>query len=107
MLRDIHIRNFALIDDLSLSFGAGLNILTGETGAGKSIVIDALGFVLGDRVNVSDSIRTGADRAAVEAVFELRASDTGVREKLTELGLEDEDDAVLMMARELSASSGK
>jgi len=107
MLRDIHIRNFALIDDLSLDFGAGLNILTGETGAGKSIIIDALGFVLGDRVNASDAIRTGADRALVEAVFELRATDVTVREKVVELGLEDEDADVLMMSRELVASSGK
>jgi DNA repair protein RecN (Recombination protein N) len=107
MLRDIHIRNFALIDDLSLSFGAGLNILTGETGAGKSIIIDALGFVLGDRVNASDAIRTGADRASVEAVFELRESHTAVWEKLRDLGLDDGDDSMLMMARELSGSSGK
>ena len=108
MLRDIHIRNFALIDDLSLEFSAGLNILTGETGAGKSIIIDALGFVLGERVNASDAIRTGADRAIVDAVFELRASDITVREKLLELGLnDDDDDGTLMMSRELAASSGK
>lgn len=107
MLREIHIRNFALIDELTLSFGPGLNILTGETGAGKSIIIDALGFVMGDRVNASDAIRTGAERASVEAVFELRESHTAVWEKLRELGLDDEDESGLMMARELTASSGK
>ena len=108
MLRDIHIRNFALIDDISLEFGAGLNILTGETGAGKSIVIDALGFVLGDRVNVADAVRTGADRASVEAVFELRETDVTVLERLAELGLKDDEDVdTLMMSREIAASSGK
>ena len=59
MLLELHVTNFALIDRLDLIFGAGLNILTGETGAGKSIIIDALGLALGERAG-ADLVRTGA-----------------------------------------------
>ncbi|MEZ4711359.1 MAG: DNA repair protein RecN [Caldilineaceae bacterium] len=72
MLHELHIRNFAIIDDLRLNFGPGLNILTGETGAGKSIIIDALGMLLGDRAS-TEWIRAGADIAAIEATFRLPA----------------------------------
>ncbi|MGO8669869.1 MAG: DNA repair protein RecN [Capsulimonadaceae bacterium] len=106
MLRDLHIRNFALVDDLRMAFGAGLNILTGETGAGKSIIIDALGYVLGERVTASEVVRAGTDRASVDAIFDVDESHTAVREKLREHGL-DEDDGTLLMTRELSVSSGK
>ncbi|KPQ38851.1 MAG: DNA repair protein RecN [Phormidium sp. OSCR] len=68
MLVRLQIANFALIDDLDLSFGAGLNVLTGETGAGKSIVLDAVDLVLGGKAS-RRAIRTGADRARVEAWF--------------------------------------
>ncbi|MDQ2800548.1 MAG: AAA family ATPase, partial [Armatimonadota bacterium] len=70
MLVELHVTNFALIDRLNLTFGAGLNILTGETGAGKSIIIDALGLALGGRAG-ADLVRTGASKATVEAVFDL------------------------------------
>lgn len=69
MLQKLHINNFAIIDDLVIPFGPGLNIITGETGAGKSIIIEALDFVTGDRA-MSDVIRSGADEASVTAVFE-------------------------------------
>ena len=72
MLHELHIRNFAIIDDLRLTFGPGLNILTGETGAGKSIIIDALGMLLGDRAS-AEWIRAGADMAAIEATFRVPA----------------------------------
>ncbi len=105
MLQDLHIRNFALIDHVDLHFGRGLNLLTGETGAGKSILIDALGLVLGERASGSDVIRTGADRAIVEAVFDLTDAPPETRDKLVEAGLEgDEDDSRLYVARELSRS---
>lgn len=68
MLRSINIRNIALIESLSLEFGRGLNVLSGETGAGKSILIDAVNLVLGDRAD-RELIRRGADRAVVEAFF--------------------------------------
>jgi DNA repair protein RecN (Recombination protein N) len=69
MLREIRIRNFVLIDDLQVEFDKGFNVLTGETGAGKSIVVDALSLLMGERAS-SDVIRTGADEAVVEAVFD-------------------------------------
>ena len=70
MLKRLQIENFALIEQLSLSFFAGLNILTGETGAGKSIILDALDCVLGGKVN-SRMIRSGTDRAVIQATFSL------------------------------------
>ena len=70
MLKSLTVWNFALLEHVEISFGAGLNILTGGTGAGKSILIDALGAVLGHRVT-ADAIRTGCDWLRVEAVFTL------------------------------------
>lgn len=70
VLTDISIKNFAIIDSLHISFGRGLNILTGETGAGKSIIIDAVNLVLGGRAS-ADLIRSGADEASVEAMFDI------------------------------------
>jgi DNA repair protein RecN (Recombination protein N) len=69
MLTSLHIQNYALIEDLTASFPNGLVILTGETGAGKSIIIDALGLVIGERASV-EGVRAGAERAVVEAVFD-------------------------------------
>ncbi len=71
-LTELQIRDFAIIDRLHLRFHTGLNILTGETGAGKSIIIDAIGLLLGDRAT-AEMVRAGADRAEVEAVFQLEA----------------------------------
>ena len=70
MLSHLQIKNFALIDDLSIELGDGFNVLTGETGAGKSIIIDAITAILGERIS-SEMIRTGADKAVVEAAFDL------------------------------------
>jgi DNA repair protein RecN (Recombination protein N) len=72
MLKELSIKNFAIIDQLRVEFGPGLNVLTGETGAGKSIVVDALNLALGERAS-GDLIRTGQDEAVVEAVFELNS----------------------------------
>ena len=69
MLQELHIENIAVIERADIDFAAGLNILTGETGAGKSIVIDAIGAVLGDRVS-RELVRRGADKAVVTAVFD-------------------------------------
>lgn len=74
MLHELHIRNFAIIDELHLTFGPGLNILTGETGAGKSIIIDAVGLLLGDRA-AAEWVRAGSELAAIEATFLLPAGD--------------------------------
>jgi DNA repair protein RecN (Recombination protein N) len=70
MLTELNIKNFAIIDQLGLEFGPGFNVLTGETGAGKSILVDALNLLLGSRVS-PEMIRTGQDEASVEAFFEL------------------------------------
>ncbi len=101
MLLELSIKNVALIDQLRVDFAAGLNVLTGETGAGKSIVVDAVNLVLGSRAN-RDLIRTGADAASVQALFDLRGSEP-VHALLRELGIEPEEDYVII-ARELSAS---
>ncbi len=73
MLRELRIKNFAIVDKLGLSFEEGLNVITGETGAGKSLVVDAVELVLGGRAS-SDSIRAGADEAWIEAFFEIKDS---------------------------------
>ncbi len=70
MLSELHIDDFAIISHLDLSFNRGLNIFTGETGAGKSIIIDAVEAILGSRTDAT-MVRSGADKALVEAVFEI------------------------------------
>jgi DNA repair protein RecN (Recombination protein N) len=70
MLRELRVRNYAIIEKLSLGFGPGLNVLTGETGAGKSIIVGALGITLGQRA-FTEMIKTGSEEAAVEAVFDM------------------------------------
>jgi len=93
MLHELSIRNFAIIDDLHLTFGPGLNILTGETGAGKSIIIDALGLLLGDR-GAADWVRAGTELAQIEATFQLLAGDdpaTEINRLLQEQELDDPD----------------
>ncbi len=107
MLVELHVTNFALIDRLDLTFGAGLNILTGETGAGKSIIIDALGLALGGRAG-ADLVRTGAAKATVEAVFDLTHAPDEVRRRLAEAGLDsDDEDDTLLVTRELARAGGK
>ncbi len=74
MLTELTIKNFAIIDQLQIEFGPGLNALTGETGAGKSILVDAIGLILGSKASV-DMIRTGAEEASIEAFFDLSAGE--------------------------------
>ena len=74
MIESLHIQNIALIEDLTLNLEKGLNILSGETGAGKSIIIDSLNFVLGERADKT-LIRNGAERAEVAAVFSSVSED--------------------------------
>ena len=70
MLTELRIRNFAIIESVALPLAPGFNVLTGETGAGKSIIVGALGLLVGERA-ASDLVRTGAERATVEGVFEI------------------------------------
>jgi DNA repair protein RecN (Recombination protein N) len=104
MLHELHIRNFAIIDDLHLWFGPGLNILTGETGAGKSIIIDALGLLLGDRA-AAEWVRAGSDLAAIEATFQVDPAGELAAELqplLEEQGLDEPDNpAWLTLGREV------
>jgi DNA repair protein RecN (Recombination protein N) len=85
MLRYLNIRNLAVIEGLEVSFQPGLNVITGETGAGKSIVVGAIGLLLGDRAS-SDSVRTGEDCAVVQAVFEHDRREVIVRREVTAQG---------------------
>ena len=98
MLRELSITNFALIDELRVEFGPGFNVLTGETGAGKSIIIDALGLALGTR-GEAEQIRTGAEEGRVEAAFDL--DDEEARRLLAEGGIECPADEFLVVRRHL------
>ena len=100
MLSSLHINNIALIDKLDISFGAGFSALTGETGAGKSILIEAVGFILGERAN-RDSVRTGTAKASAEAEFEI-SQDGPAASFLKERDLYDGE--LLTVYRELAAS---
>ena len=100
MLQRLFIENVALIERLEIEFHAGFNVLSGETGAGKSIIIDAVNFVLGERAN-RELIRHGAQKTKVEAVFDI-ADCGGTKAVLEEQGIECEEDT-LFLSRELSA----
>ena len=99
MLEHLHIRNVALIKESEISFGDGLNILTGETGAGKSMIIDSLQFALGGRAG-KDFLRHGEKQAVVEALFSVQSQ--ALTEKLAENGIAPEEDGTLLITRTLS-----
>lgn len=101
MLLQLNINNFALIETLTINFEQGLNILTGETGAGKSILIDAINYVLGNKFN-KGLIRTGEEKTLVEAIFEIENSETISMLKDMEIEFED----ILIISRE-TFKSGK
>ncbi|WP_295715622.1 DNA repair protein RecN [uncultured Mitsuokella sp.] len=95
MLKSLTVWNFALLKHVQVEFEAGLNILTGETGAGKSILIDSLGAVLGQRMS-SDMVRSGCDWLRVEAVFSLEDESLGLHEVLTQQAIDDEDNELII-----------
>jgi DNA repair protein RecN (Recombination protein N) len=106
MLTRLSIRNVVLIEALDLDFGGGLGVLTGETGAGKSILLDALGLVLGDRAD-SALVRTGADQASVTASFEFAGGPPrGLVAALDEAGIETEPGEPLILKRQLRVDGG-
>jgi DNA repair protein RecN (Recombination protein N) len=104
VLIELRLENYAVIDNAAVEFASGLNLLTGETGAGKSILIDALALLLGDKAS-SEVIRTGAERAVVSAVFECAgASGDEVEKVLERNGLDESEDGSLIVRREISAA---
>jgi DNA repair protein RecN (Recombination protein N) len=104
VLTELRIRNFAIIDALTLPLAAGFNVLTGETGAGKSIIVGALGFLLGER-GTSDLIRTGAEKASVEGIFDA-SGDGDLIALLDARGVDVDDPTTIVLRREI-VSSGR
>lgn len=105
MLTRLAIRNIVLIEALDLEFGGGLGVLTGETGAGKSILLDALGLVLGNRAD-SGLVRAGEDKASVTASFEFAAMPEGIAAVLAEAEVEIEPGEPLLIRRQLKSDGG-
>jgi DNA repair protein RecN (Recombination protein N) len=104
VLIEMRLENYAVIDNLVVEFGPGLNLLTGETGAGKSILVDALALLLGDKAS-SDVIRDGTERAMVSALFEAEgAAEKPLAAILEANGLDESDDGALILRREIAAS---
>ena len=103
MLIEMRLENYAVIDSLAVEFGQGLNLLTGETGAGKSILVDALALLLGDKAS-SEVIRSGAERAVVSAVFEAEvAAEKPLAGILEANGLDESEDGSIILRREIAA----
>ena len=100
MLLELRVENYAVIDSLAIDFSSGLNLLTGETGAGKSILIDALALLLGDKAS-ADVVRHGAEKAIVSGVFE--ADEAALKPVLEENGVEPEDGHIIVK-REIAAN---
>lgn len=101
MLQELSVKNFAIISSLQLEFQMGMTVLTGETGAGKSIIIDAMGLLTGGRGS-SDYIRQGANKCTLEGLFSMPKSQE-LKKLLEELGIETEEDS-LVIQRDISAS---
>src|SRR5580700_8398187 len=103
VLVELRLENYAVIDNAAVEFGSGLNLLTGETGAGKSILIDALSLLLSEKAS-SEVIRSGAERAVVSAVFECdQASGDAIDKVLEHNGLDESEDGSLIVRREIAA----
>lgn len=100
MLLSLNVNNYAIIDKLSIDFEEGLNIITGETGAGKSIIIGALSLVLGEHAK-SENIRTGEDKASIQALFTIPENNDDLRRLLSELSIDISDDT-LILSREIN-----
>ena len=106
MLRTLSIRNFALLAEVHINFGAGLNILTGETGAGKSILIDALGAILGQRLSAG-SIRTGAEWLRLEATFDIGEEAVCLRDFLSSQAIDVSGDELIIVRQITKAGRGQ
>jgi DNA repair protein RecN (Recombination protein N) len=103
VLVELRLENYAVIDNAVVEFASGLNLLTGETGAGKSILVDALALLLGEKAS-NEVIRTGAERALVSAVFACEgAAEDAIEKVLEHNGLDESDDGSLIVRREIAA----
>ncbi len=94
MLDELRVSNFAIIDNIQLNFRPGLNVLSGETGAGKSILLKSLGLLMGDKADAT-AIRSGADQALIEGSFDLRQR-PDIRERLSNMGIESTEDSMVV-----------
>lgn len=103
MLIELKVRNFAIIDQLDVVFEKGLNILSGETGAGKSVMLKSLALLMGEKA-LADTVRSGSDQAVIEGYFDL-AQRSDIRDRLEELGIESDDDQLIV--RRLVSAQGK
>ena len=99
MLEKLHIKNVAVIEELEIDFKKGFNVLTGETGAGKSIIIDSLNFVLGEKAD-KELIRTGAETAEVTAVFSVHDKET--EDGLVDLDVRIDEEGCILINRSFS-----
>src|ERR1700746_1841288 len=98
----MRVENYAVIDNVVVQFAPGLNLLTGETGAGKSILIDALALLMGDKAS-PDLVRFGAHRAVISAVFEVESGSEKLGSRILAKTAIDSDDARLILRREIAA----
>src|SRR3990167_6046286 len=105
MLKELYIKNIAVIDDLRLDFSDGFHIFTGETGAGKSILVESIGLVLGDKAK-APLIRDGSDEAVVEAVFDV-SKFQNVKELLVRESLNNQEDADELVIKRHIQTDGK
>ena len=103
MLTDLRIKNLALVDDLSIELGSGYNAVTGETGAGKSVIIGALGLVLGERADRT-LLRDGSEQCSVEAIIDITGMSKDFHDFLESSGLEHCESNQLLLKRVFSAS---
>ena len=94
MLLGLTLKNFTIIEDLSIGLSSGLNIITGETGAGKSVIVDAINIILGDKAS-SDNIKSGKDEAHIEALFDI-SQDQVIKERLESAGFETSSGELLI-----------
>jgi DNA repair protein RecN (Recombination protein N) len=106
MLRFLHIENFAIMDDLEIEFKPGLNVLTGETGAGKSIIVDAISMLMGDRGSVH-KVKSGHDKAVIEGLFELDGSVAELIEKLREMAVEPAAGELILRRDIIASGTGR
>lgn len=102
MLLELEVKDFALIDQVNIHFNSGLNILTGETGAGKSIIIDAVNMAIGERAD-RNFVRSGSKKSIIQAIFSIEDV-KNLDEMLVEYGIEGDSEEILIVTREIYAN---